>query len=802
MNPSETQYRFGDCVIDVATREIRRAGAPVEVQPRVFALLVYLLEHRARAVDKDELQDAVWPGRVITETALTRAVMKARKAVGDDASTQSVIKTLHGHGYRFVAALEGLSDEPPAPTGPEAGSVAPVAPTAGRGKRRKYLVGAVALVIALAGLWLLLLPASMVAGGHRIAVLPLVNATGDVELDWARLGLMSFAGSLFRTDGQLDLVADASVIELAENLGWSGDSADAADAAALVDKLRRVYGATHLLSMRLDASGATMRMSYTLLAPDDREHRGTMVGREATELVQGVVQSVYGHLRGRGRLGREAPAISDDPFINEAFARGMGLSREGRCAEANPLFRVIIDQQPYLEEPRHEYGSCLRILGESEAAEAVLTELVRDRRAEVRSRGLGETLMVLGVLYIRTGRPDQARPILTEALETSSAIGDHDLRARILTNLAILAKDLSDYEQAQDLLDRALLAFKDAGREVPPGELYSTMANLAMSRGELVQADNYLTRALAVFRDIGDRRHEAMMINNTGFLRRLQGRLDEAEMFHRQSLAIREEIGDRVGVGRIYNMLAILHTSRGEYDKARESALAALEISRETRDRLFEATAHAQLADAELRLDNVEQAERHYREGRAIFVEIQDRMRVLQSDIKLARLDLDAGRFDEAEQTATEVLEEARPAEIMQPEVQAMELIGDVALARGELGAAAVHYRQTLDRVRQTSWSAKESTILRKLADAHLDLGDVEAAEPLIGALTDHEPDVQSLKVQARFAFMRENPQKAVELMAQAKDKAGEHWADDSEATLREYQAALSTISGQQPPAG
>ena len=105
-------FRFGQCTIDLARRELKRDGEEVEVQPRVFDLLVYLATHAERAIDKDELQDAVWPGMFITETALTRAVMKARKAVGDDASRQQVIKTIHGHGYRFVATLEEESAPP------------------------------------------------------------------------------------------------------------------------------------------------------------------------------------------------------------------------------------------------------------------------------------------------------------------------------------------------------------------------------------------------------------------------------------------------------------------------------------------------------------------------------------------------------------------------------------------------------------------------------------------------------------------------------------------------------------------
>lgn len=99
-------YRIDGYVIDVDRRLILTAGKEVKVQPRVFDVLIYLLDNRERAVSKEELQEGVWPGQFISETVMSRAVMKARKAVGDDAHKQSVIKTLHGYGYRFVANTE------------------------------------------------------------------------------------------------------------------------------------------------------------------------------------------------------------------------------------------------------------------------------------------------------------------------------------------------------------------------------------------------------------------------------------------------------------------------------------------------------------------------------------------------------------------------------------------------------------------------------------------------------------------------------------------------------------------------
>jgi len=99
-------FHFDRCLLDARSRELRRQGELVPVEQRVLNLLLYLIENRDRAVSKDELQDAVWPRMILTESALTCCVMKARRAVGDDPQRQTIIKTIHGHGYRFVAPLK------------------------------------------------------------------------------------------------------------------------------------------------------------------------------------------------------------------------------------------------------------------------------------------------------------------------------------------------------------------------------------------------------------------------------------------------------------------------------------------------------------------------------------------------------------------------------------------------------------------------------------------------------------------------------------------------------------------------
>ncbi|GIX48584.1 MAG: hypothetical protein KatS3mg131_2795 [Candidatus Tectimicrobiota bacterium] len=108
------RYRFGECELDTARRELRRAGQPVALEPKPFAVLVYLLEHRERVVSKDELLAQCWPETFVSEAALTQCLAKVRRAVQPAGSAAPVIDTVYGQGYRFTAAVE-TAPPPPLP---------------------------------------------------------------------------------------------------------------------------------------------------------------------------------------------------------------------------------------------------------------------------------------------------------------------------------------------------------------------------------------------------------------------------------------------------------------------------------------------------------------------------------------------------------------------------------------------------------------------------------------------------------------------------------------------------------------
>jgi pimeloyl-ACP methyl ester carboxylesterase len=151
-------------VLDEVLFELRRDGRVVPMEPQTFDVLTHLVAHRDRVVPKEELMDAIWGGRFVTEAAVTSRIKQARKAMGDDGRGQRLIRTVHGRGYRFIADV-AVEPAPAAPAVPRAaeGSGAPIRYTVSDGLHIAY----------------------QVTGGGELDIVLISGFVSHLELDWA-----------------------------------------------------------------------------------------------------------------------------------------------------------------------------------------------------------------------------------------------------------------------------------------------------------------------------------------------------------------------------------------------------------------------------------------------------------------------------------------------------------------------------------------------------------------------------------------------------------------------------------------
>lgn len=105
------RWHFAGAVLDEGTLELLISGVDVELERKPLEVLIYLVRHAGEVCTKDELLEGVWPGRVLSETVLTKCIGRLREVLGD--REQNIIKTAYGFGYRLVAPVRVESSSAP-----------------------------------------------------------------------------------------------------------------------------------------------------------------------------------------------------------------------------------------------------------------------------------------------------------------------------------------------------------------------------------------------------------------------------------------------------------------------------------------------------------------------------------------------------------------------------------------------------------------------------------------------------------------------------------------------------------------
>lgn len=104
-------FEFGQFRLDVDRTRLTRDGELVSLPPKAVSLLAILLKHQGRAVEKEELIEAIWPDMVVEDSNLTQTVHILRKTLGKFPDCKITIETLPRLGYRLIAELDEVRSE-------------------------------------------------------------------------------------------------------------------------------------------------------------------------------------------------------------------------------------------------------------------------------------------------------------------------------------------------------------------------------------------------------------------------------------------------------------------------------------------------------------------------------------------------------------------------------------------------------------------------------------------------------------------------------------------------------------------
>jgi TolB-like protein len=207
------RYLFNDFVLDPDRRELRRGDAVVAVEPQVFDLLEFLIRNRDRVVSRDDMLEAVWRGRIVSDATLSSRISAARSAIGDTGEEQRLIRTIARKGLRFVGQVREDSG-----TNERAAARPLVSP----------------------------------AAGPAIAVLPFTNMSGDPEQDYFADGMVEdIITALSRCSGIIVIARNSSFT-------YKGRAVD-------VREVGRELGVAYVLEGSVRRAGSRLRITGQLI---------------------------------------------------------------------------------------------------------------------------------------------------------------------------------------------------------------------------------------------------------------------------------------------------------------------------------------------------------------------------------------------------------------------------------------------------------------------------------------------------------------------------------------------------------
>ncbi len=290
------QYRF-----DIERRELRRGPELIELEPKAFDLLAFLVRHRDRVVSKDDLLQAVWHGRIVSESALTTRINAVRRALGDDGTAQFMIRTFTRKGFRFVGEVTEIADH----FAPEKPSIA-------------------------------VLPLS-------IAVLPFQNMSGDPEQEYFADGMVEeIITAIARCPGLFVIARNSSY-------AYKGKSVD-------VKQVARELGVRYVLEGSVRKAGNRVRIAGQLIDSTTGAHvwtdrfDGTL--DDIFEFQDRVAGGVVGAIEPRLRLAEAERVVRKPTASLDAYdlcwrAQAQAYKRSSESlAESVRLARLALDIDP------------------------------------------------------------------------------------------------------------------------------------------------------------------------------------------------------------------------------------------------------------------------------------------------------------------------------------------------------------------------------------------------------------------------------------------------------------------------
>lgn len=439
--PAVTDYCFADFRLSARQQSLFRAGEPQQLTTKIYYLLMAFVERPGEVLSKDAIVEAVWPGQVVTDTALAKQVLRLRRILDDAARDTPLIETHRGVGYRLTCPVETVHEQPTVDTASPSRST----------RARSVSLFAAAACLAL-GMALIALYSSSDASGGK-----------DPTTPDAPLALLPVAGNT-------PTLSRAAAEYIAMRLGGGAALAPASlpgeddgDTAAQSLRLKRLASVPRATALKLSQSADGFLLDLTARGRSGAPHHAQLSGQTLAETIEAGVAwlTAQDTHRATEPSTTDTPgAASRDAYALDSYLRGLlALHGTGSRERAAEYFRAAISSDGGFLHAHLRLAEAESMLGRQYEAIATATALLARPDLMALPDLALDARLIAAKAYRALGDNSRAREQLVLAQDLLDSGSSPYRRLSALAALALMAQLDRDYPKAQALgLQRLALA--------------------------------------------------------------------------------------------------------------------------------------------------------------------------------------------------------------------------------------------------------------------------------------------------------------------------------------------------------
>ena len=794
-------FIFAGFRFSLRSRELEHMGKAVPIENKALDCLAYFIQQRDRAVSKQELHEVLWHNRPLSETVLSRCIMKVRRALNDDGQRQAIIKTIPGFGYRFIAPITVVGRETTAAT-PYAETDGTVTAPAGGIQNSSVLSNITFLILAslfliLATLFYVLNPLSPPTTPVRqLAVLPVQNATGNDSFNWVELGLMTLIEQSLSSHSGVPLLPYQKAIT------WIPDSErqkrrrtpSPHKVTSKIFNINYFIENNYLVDTSLQRENGVFLMHYTLYRPGAEPLTGTLIGDDAVPLSNALGKHIATHLDKGIPYSVPLSEISADNEVQQHFVSALEAVRNGDYASAKKFFENCLESDPESQWCRLELANLENKMTNWFAGVKLLKTILAlpDEKGRVNLKIMAHN--VYGELELHRGNYREAEKHFNKALEASTLTRNDGASAKILANLAKVYTQRGDFERAETVLNHSLSLSRKAGDQSTEAAALKQMGLVAFYLGHLSQAKVYSSTALyALYGCVCSNERVIDVLIQIGNISHEFNEFRQAETYFNLALTSSHVLGDQWREAKVAVNLARLKVNLGQLDKGSELLqYASSSIEHDAAGAMLPSI-RLQYALVYANMGQLDQAITELQGVIQSYLTVQDDFLKAIITFKLGRLYLIQKNMQSAELYADKGMEIANRLKSPYLKIEAYRLLANVAHVKKDLELAHSYYRNAIILARGLEFARLMGDVIIEYGYLCLQKKEYEQAESLLASIKNPDGNYQALLLKARIRYHSGKFHEAFQLQLQAKQLAGGAWPQQAEKLIRIYQTANET---------